>query len=201
MPRAVWLMVFASAAHSQMIGVLEDVPGTYAGEGHSFHVRAVFFRDGNHEWRAFPSNCDDVDCLKTITWQYPSEVTWTILYQNRSLGTVTANTPRDFGLYSHIGLQDIASQGSVPHVGERSVKYAGYLTEAVYRPLIAVTDPNDWKPSNQGRRLSALRRQELRLVGSGAIGTLFAIDRDNQGGYELFHGNFAKPVVFSYPYH
>jgi hypothetical protein len=69
MRAALWLAVVPPAG-AQMIGVLEDVPGAYAGEGNSFKVRAVFFRDGE-DWRAFPSNCEDTVCLRTVTRNFP----------------------------------------------------------------------------------------------------------------------------------
>ena len=72
-----------------VLGVLEDVPGVYAGEPNSRQVRVVFRKVGK-EWEAFPSSCPDQSCLKTISSQYPSESVWTISFDGRNLGQVNS---------------------------------------------------------------------------------------------------------------
>jgi hypothetical protein len=92
--------VLATAGHGRaqqlgvMLGVLEDLPGHYAGKANLRAVRAVF-RNSGGDWLPFPSNCPDANCLKTITSQYPAELTWTIASNGRSLGQVTTRAPAE----------------------------------------------------------------------------------------------------------
>src|SRR5262245_42245357 len=89
------LIVTAGAATGAqqrvVVGVLEDVPGSYASEPNSRRVRVLFEKRGI-EWRAFPSDCQDEACLKTASSKYPGEITWTIAFDGRDIGRVTART-------------------------------------------------------------------------------------------------------------
>src|SRR6267378_2661115 len=84
----------AAKGHGQdiVLGVLEDVSGVYAGEPNSHRVRVTFQKTGN-DWQAFPSKCPDLACLKTLFSQYPREIVWTVTFDGRILGQVTAQTP------------------------------------------------------------------------------------------------------------
>jgi len=96
------------SAQNLVLGVLEDVPGAYAGEPNSHGVRVLFQKNAT-DWEAFPNNCPDQGCLKTISSKYPRELTWTIVFDGRDLGQVTGRTPKEFELYSHVGLQVVVS--------------------------------------------------------------------------------------------
>jgi len=154
------------SAQNLALGVLEDVPGVYAGEPNSRSVRVLFQKNGS-DWEAFPSNCPDESCLKTIASKYPREVTWTIAFDGRDLGQVTGRTPKQFDFYSHVGLQEVVSTGLIPTVGNRSAEYGGFTDASVYRPLVAVSrpyfkDPESWKPSKLPADVVRLLRQEFR---------------------------------------
>jgi hypothetical protein len=149
-----------------VLGVLEDVPGVYAGEPNSRQVRVVFRKVGN-EWEAFPSNCPDQSCLKTISSQYPNEVVWTVSFDGRRLGKVTGQTPKEFNYYSHVGLQQIKDSVTVPTVGKRSAEFGGFSEAAVFRPLVAnsqpyFSDPESWKPAQPTAELIKLLREQFR---------------------------------------
>lgn len=140
----------AASGDGIKLGVLEDLPGHYAGQSHFRAVRVAFRRDGR-EWRPYPSECDDQRCLKTISAEYPQSVTWTVVLSGKVLGQVKGRTPSDFGWYSDVGLQRLASAGPIPTVGQRSIKNAGYLGEPVFRSLVVSSgsyfaDPDGWKP-------------------------------------------------------
>lgn len=155
-----------ASGQSIVLGVLEDVPGVYVGEPNSPAVRAVFQKNGT-DWQAFPSNCPDQDCLRTISSRYPREVVWTIAFDGRNLGHVTGRTPKEFKFYSHIGLQVIVGGGSVPTIGKRSAEYGGYTEASVYRPLVAnsrpyFNDPESWRPSGLPADLIGILRQQFR---------------------------------------
>jgi hypothetical protein len=155
-----------SSAQRVALGILEDVPGAYAGAPNSRRVRVLFEKNGN-EWRAFPSECSDETCLKTVSSKYPDEVTWTIAFDGRDIGRLMARTPKEFDSYSHLGLQEVISKGPVPTVGKRSAEYGGFGGAAVYRPLVAVSqpyfkDPESWKPSQLPAEVIRLVRQRFR---------------------------------------
>jgi len=123
------------------LGVLEDLPGHYAGQSHFRAVRIVFHQEGR-EWRAYPSDCRDPQCVRTISTKYPKFLKWTVGLSGRTLGTVSGRTPNDFEYYSDVGLQRLASSGSIPSVGKRSMEYAGNFGEPVLRPLIVSSEPH-----------------------------------------------------------
>ena len=126
--RVLLLVLISGAARGSAqnldLGVLEDVPGAYAGQPNQHSVRVLFQKNGS-DWEAFPNNCPDQGCLKTISSKYPREVTWTIVLDGRDLGQVTGRTPKEFEFYSHVGLQEVVSTGAIPTVGKRSAKYGG----------------------------------------------------------------------------
>ena len=168
--RVLLLVLISGAARGSpqnlVLGVLEDVPGAYAGEPSSHGVRVLFQKNAT-DWEAFPNNCPDQGCLKTISSKYPRELTWTIVFDGRDLGQVTGRTPKEFELYSHVGLQVVVSNGAIPTVGKRSAEYGGSTDASVYRPLVAVSrpyfkDPESWKPSNLPADMIRLFRQEFR---------------------------------------
>lgn len=134
-----------------LLGVLEDNPGHYAGEANFRTVRVVFQKKGD-DWQPFNSDCRDQACLKAITSTYPSEVTWTVTFDGKNMGQVTSRTPADFAWYGSVGQQEITSKGPLPTVGVRSSEFGGFSDAAVYRPLVANSqpyfkDPERWKPT------------------------------------------------------
>lgn len=281
----------SATAQLTMIGALEDVPPFVAGTQERRAVRVVFEKKGSG-WEAFPSNCPHENCLSSVTAKYPHEVDWTVAFDGKSLGKISAATPGRFNYYAEIGLQEIIS-GTVPVVGRRSRTFGGQTDAAVYRPLVTnsqpfVTDPDSWKRSRLPDELSLRLRQQFRshygnlcqlgkdqttlkpfpyrdqnikvvqaytsqtswavarlhlegaidcqdseagfeiddswfvidpqnnarylddglwLVDAGDYDNdghselVFAINRDNRGGYELFYDDFKKRAVFEYSYH
>jgi hypothetical protein len=152
-------------AQQIVIGVVEEVPGVYAGESNSYGVRVVFQKSAIG-WKPFPSNCPDQQCLKTISSQFPAEIHWQVAFDGKSLGDVIAHTPREFAFYSHIGLQEITSKSPVPTIGKPSIEFSGFLDQPVHRFLVAISqpnfrDPDSWKPSSLSVELLALLRQQF----------------------------------------
>lgn len=140
----------SAAGQSSILGVLEDVPGSYIGERNVGSIRIVFQKQGR-DWIAYRSDCPDQKCLKTISSEFPPAVAWNVGFDGRTLGRVTGRTPREFKFYSHVGLQEITSGPTVPTIGNRSAQFGGYTGGSVYRPLIAnsepyFSDPELWKP-------------------------------------------------------
>ena len=95
-----------AVAQTQMLGVLERVPGVYAREPASYHVRVLFLKRGTG-WEAFPSKCMTQACLKEITRFYPNKVRWYLGANGEKAGHIDATTPNDFSYYAHVGLQNI----------------------------------------------------------------------------------------------
>jgi hypothetical protein len=151
---------------SVLLGVLEDVPGKYAGQPNSRHIRMVFEKEGD-DWQPFPANCPDQACLKTLPLDFPSQVNWTIAFDGRNLGQVTTHVPKAYDFYMDAGLQDITSEGPIPTIGQRAEEYGGFLFAPVFRPLIANSqpyfrDPESWKPVHLPAGLVASLRQQFR---------------------------------------
>lgn len=149
-----------------ILGVLEDLPGGYADQPDYRAVRVVFHKDGA-EWKPFPSDCPDQACLATLPSEYPHEVTWTIAFDGRNLGQVTGRTQEHFESYADVGLQEIAAGSPVPTIGKRSADYGGFTGASMYRPLVAVSQPNFedpevWKPTHLQPEVVAALRKEFR---------------------------------------
>lgn len=163
----------ASRQKAILLGILEDVPGHYAGQPDIKAVRLAFEKVGE-EWKAFPSECPDEKCLKTISSEYPGAVTWTVTFQGRPLGRLSARTRREFSFYSDVGLQDILDAGPIPAVGKKSEENGGFLGAAVYRPLIVTSetfsgDAEHWESTRLPLDLAssvrrAFRRKFLRVT-------------------------------------
>jgi len=159
------LVCFASklVAQGVILGVLEEVPGVYYQEPSTRKMRVVFHKTGM-EWKAYPSNCLNLECLRAAVPKFPSEATWNVAFDGRSIGQVTARTQEDFGFYSHVGLQNITSKGPVPTIGAKSKEYGGYPEATVYRPLVAISrpffkDPEAWKAAQlDNGTLASLRK-------------------------------------------
>jgi hypothetical protein len=167
---AVVVSVMPSAALGQaqpiLIGILEDNPGHYSGDPHYRDVRVVFRRDGTG-WGAFPSNCPDQRCLKNISTKFPAQVNWTVSFDGRQVGHVVGRTPLSFDFYSTVGQQIIVGSIAPPTIGMPSADFASFLGEPVYRPLVAVSEPNyrdpeDWKPTQLSTDAIAAVRKAFR---------------------------------------
>jgi len=149
-----------------ILGVLEDIPGEYTGESDFRAVRAVFEKNGDG-WQAFPPQTKSYPEPLTPPSSYPKEMTWTIAFDGRNLGTITALTPPQYHFYSEIGIENIISHGPVPTIGKKLADFAGFSGAPVYRPLVAVsqpnfTDPDQWKPTQLAPELIATARQQFR---------------------------------------
>ena len=151
---------------STLIGVLEDNPGHYSGDPHYRDVRTVFRSDGTH-WIAFPSNCPNQGCLKSIAARFPNRVDWTVTFRGREVGHVVSQTPLGFDFYATIGQQRIVGTAVPPTVGSPSANFAGYVAERVYRPLIAVSrshyqDQERWKSTQLSPEFASAIREAFR---------------------------------------
>jgi hypothetical protein len=142
-------MTGMSLGQSVVLGVLEDIPEKDR-DLVTRGIRVVFEKNGN-DWKAFPSDCSDQGCLKSVVSKYPQQITWTISFDGKSLGKITGRTPKEFSSYSTVGLQTINGVGSIPIVGKKSAEYSGPFETPVHRPLVANSrgyfkDPDVWKP-------------------------------------------------------
>ena len=157
-------VVLAAQDDAVILGVLEDIRGVYAGQSNRRKVRILFTRKDS-KWIVYQSECSEPECLRTITNQYPRDVHWFVGLDGRKIGEVMARTPRDFGFYAHIGLQDIIS-GTAPVIGKRSHEFSGFDGGEVYRPLVTISkpyfkDPALWK---RVKVTSQIRKQAYTLL-------------------------------------
>src|SRR5208283_4383872 len=181
------------AAQQVILGILEEVSGESTGGPNSYAVRSVFLK-GSAGWQAYPSNCRNPQCLKTISSKFPAKTLWTITFDGKSLGHLTAQTPREFQFYADVGLQKITSTGSIPSVGKPSVDFGGFDAAPVHRPLVANSqpyfrDPDVWIPE-VGLRVGDQRAMNRRGIKSSEINRGFA-----DGWNRACAGNFLKPNV------
>ncbi len=157
--------VAGQSKQSIVLGVLEDVPAKFgsAPDVPNFRVVRVVFQKSGNDWHPLPSHCPDEQCLKTISSQFPAEMTWTIAFDGKNLGRVSSRTPKTYDAYAAVGHQEITTKGPLPTVGKRSGDFAGQLDIPVYRPLVANSkpyfeDPDGWKPSSpEPKSIAALR--------------------------------------------
>jgi hypothetical protein len=112
------------------LGALEERPGSMEGEASRRVVRVLFRKDGA-EWRA-------LDAASGA----PSEISWTIASRGADLGALTSRGPAATAMSADVGIQEIDADQTVPTVGERSQEFAGWAGAAIYRPLVAVSQPN-----------------------------------------------------------
>jgi hypothetical protein len=80
---------------------------------------------------------------------------------------LTTRAPGDFKFYSHIGQLNIVGTSPIPTLGKPSAAFEGWLSEPVYRPLLAnshpyFSDPDGWKPSPPPDELLVRIRREFR---------------------------------------
>jgi len=174
------VVILCSVASAQdssaILGVLEDNPGHSAGDPHYRSVRVVFYKQ-REKWEAFPSNCPNQECLKSILAKYPKDMAWTVAFDGKILGSLESRAPKEFDFYSTVGQQTITSNAKVPTVGEPSESFAGFLGVPVYRPLIAnsqpfYADPERWKraesPADILSRVRHRFREKFRKVSNCA---------------------------------
>jgi hypothetical protein len=105
--------------------------------------------------------------LKTIAVKFPSQVNWTISFDGKQVGQVVSRTPSSFDFYATVGQQTIVGSTTPPTIGKPSTDFAGFLGEPVYRPLVAITEPNyrdpdDWKPTQLSLATTAAVRKAFR---------------------------------------
>ncbi len=132
------------------LGVLEERPGSMEGEASRRVVRALFHKDGA-EWRA-------LDAASGA----PNEMSWTIASRGAELGALTSRGPAATAMISDVGIQEIDADQTVPTVGERTAEFAGWAGTDIYRPLVAVSQPNVADPDAwTARALDAGETQRL----------------------------------------
>lgn len=138
-----------SAKSESILGMLEYTQNDQA-EAALYPVVRVLFRKSGKDWTAFKHECGSLDCLESITKEFPSETRWAIAFDGRVLGLVTARTPSKFKFYSEIGCQEISPNEKAPKVGELSNEFSTWMKNKSYRPIVAVSpanfaDPDHWK--------------------------------------------------------
>ncbi|ABF39948.1 hypothetical protein Acid345_0945 [Candidatus Koribacter versatilis Ellin345] len=85
--------------------------------------------------------------------RYPQAVHWTIAFDGRKMGEVSARTPAEWSSYWRVGEQVILPSAKVPVIGKPTEEFAGFLGDPILRPLVAVSRsnfqaPDNWKPAH-----------------------------------------------------
>jgi len=152
-----------------MLGALEDTSGKFAEDPHSRSVRAIFYRSGS-DWKPFATDCISEDCLRKLASDFPRETDWTIAFDGRKIGQLRSRIPAEIESYSRAGQQQILNAGPknpVATIGQRTDEFAGFIEEPVYRPLVAISEPNFkdpdvWKPVLLDAATTTAVRHEFR---------------------------------------
>jgi len=134
-----------------ILGVLEH----HSEEKKSHTVRVLFYVE-NGQWKSFPTGFNTEKELSRAVRSFPEEVTWTICFDGRTLGSLASKNPPSYSLYADIGLQQITSKGSVPTVGQPSAVFSGWPGGRTYRPLVLnsrpyCSDSEKWHPVKPGQ--------------------------------------------------
>jgi hypothetical protein len=148
---------------------LEDTQGTSSEVKNFRSVRAVFFKAGS-DWKPFPADCISEACLRKLETDFPRETNWTIAFDGHKIGDVRTCIPAEIDTYSRVGQQQIVTagpKGRVPTIGLRTKEFAGFMDDPVFRPLVAISEPNVrdpdvWKPAPLDAAATAAIRSEFR---------------------------------------
>ncbi|MFZ0731015.1 MAG: hypothetical protein WAM79_01700 [Candidatus Sulfotelmatobacter sp.] len=148
-----------------VVGMLEDINGYWMGKSEYRAVRLVFEKDGT-VWKPIPINDHIQTELESLAKIYPSGMRLTIAFDGRSLGTVSTKPLETFGFFGNIETDNIITSKGVPTVGKKSMKYSGFPSKPVYRPLVAVSqpyfsDPDGWKRSSPSAEQVVLAREQF----------------------------------------
>lgn len=196
------LAALALSARSQTIflGVLEDVPPINEVGGDHRAVRIVFEKQGS-DWSAFPPSCSDEKCRDISVATYPREILWTVGFDGKNLGQLSAITPKNWSDSGSggLGLQVITSRGAVPTIGAKSREFGGQTDASVYRPLVTnsepfVNDPDVWKRS----QLSPLQVSRLRQDFRHHFGKLCELAKDQSTLIPMHYHDDDIRVVSAY---
>ena len=149
-----------------IVGVLEDIAGYWMGKSEYRAVRLVFEKDGA-VWKPFPINAQVQAKLESLAQVYPTGMRLTVAFDGRSLGTVSTKPLDTFGFFGDVEAENIVASQEVPTVGKKSMEYAGFPSEPVYRPLVAVSrpyfsDPDGWKRSSPSAEQIAAAREQFK---------------------------------------
>jgi hypothetical protein len=135
------------------VGVLEDItPGHLSPAMTGPHVRLAFAKQGA-SWAPFRTNIDTQEDLAGAGKSYPTGVTWTVVFDGRSLGAITSGSARRFDYYGDIGTLNITTPpASIPHIDSGADAFRYIDRPAQTRPLVLVSaanyrDPEHWKPT------------------------------------------------------
>ncbi|HLY97750.1 MAG TPA: hypothetical protein VKT33_01665 [Candidatus Angelobacter sp.] len=152
--------VLESSGQTVILGVLEDFPGSPPEYPGHRSVRVVF-RKNEHDWQSYFNACSARDCRNKTATDYPVEMRWTITFDGRNLGQLSSHMSKQLEFDSSKGEQQIASEGSVPTIGNRLSEFGTFLNDTAYRPLVAVSqpyfkDPDMWKRTHLSADMATL---------------------------------------------
>jgi len=135
------------------IAVLED---TQTEEDSSIssqrHVRIAFRKEGP-TWLPMDTEFNTLAALAEAAGHYPAAVTWTVVFDGKSLGTIASKNPGTLHWYADIGAQIITTNAAdVPRVATGASDFVYSLRKARTRPLLLISagsfrDPDVWKPT------------------------------------------------------
>jgi hypothetical protein len=141
------------AAPPVYLGVLEDIQAQDTELISSKrHVRIAFAKQGA-TWRPMDTNFRSQQALAGAITHYPAAITWTVVFNGRSLGSITSRNPEGLLGYGDIGTHIITTkEAGIPRITTGASEFQYALGKARTRPLLLISaprfrDPDAWKPA------------------------------------------------------
>ncbi len=150
---------------SQLIGFIENNDKTYL---------RIELEKINNKWFSICPTTSDIQAVTSCRSESAKGfLNWHVTFSGKAMGKVTTHGYLSPKYYSGVGLAEIAADTIVPRVGERSVEFAGWTSQPIYRPL----------------------------VGNGKSEALFWVSSYNEDGYVMFYDTLSKHADFTWFYH
>ena len=148
------------------VGALEQYKN-FEGGGYTPYIRLAF-RKTFSGWEPMPNEPEDEASLKQVIDSYPICVTWTVVSNGKSLGSLVGIADKDY-YYANVGAEKPdGALHQLPQVetGEDN-PYVQHCNAALWRPLMLVSngtasDPEIWRRSKIGERSLKLAMGEFR---------------------------------------
>lgn len=126
------------------------------------HIRVAFQKSASG-WAAMPLGIYTPGDLSGVTKDYPRKLDWTVVFDGKSIGNITSQSPEPLPSYGDIGIQKITSDPKQnPHISTGASSFIYSPGKVRTRPVLLVTAPNFKDPD--GWNLSTLTANEKATV-------------------------------------
>lgn len=137
-----WPHVLPATA-SPIISVLQEEAKPNTADVLQTGVRLAF-REERDNWIPVCSDSNSRDWPRSCSFAADSQTNWRVALHGRELGKVETKAWLDSGYYSEIGFLKIVGNETL-HTGSRTLEFAGWGGQPIYRPLLASNVPVTWR--------------------------------------------------------